>query len=160
MTTPWDRPAPWHAGAGTIYRNYLVPLEGECGQTAQRQINTLAELGAALGHEQEPLWKWMNGYALCHPEGLARVNQQLAAASEAELNHLRGLLRIELHWDGGSHRRSARPGAAGDADLLLGAAGGLWPSATPRLEAAGATGAEAVYEATMLAGTVPRAACC
>jgi hypothetical protein len=89
------------AGAATIYRNYLVPVAGGRGrgQRGERQINTLADLGAALGHDQQPLWTWRNGYALCSAEGLARVSRQLAAASAAEIDHLRGLLRIGLHWD-------------------------------------------------------------
>ncbi len=31
-------------GAGTIFRNYLVPLDGQIGQTATRQINCLADV--------------------------------------------------------------------------------------------------------------------
>lgn len=99
----WDRtqgPAcAMAAGAATIYRNYLVPVAGGRGQRAGRQIDTLADLGTALGHDQQPLWTWRNGYPLCSAEGLARVSQQLASASAADTDHLRGLLRIGLHWD-------------------------------------------------------------
>ncbi|WP_157270721.1 hypothetical protein [Azohydromonas aeria] len=87
------------AGAGTIFRNYLVPLADRRGQDARRQIDTLADLGAALGHDEQPLWDWRNGYALCSAEGLARASRQLAAADAAELDRLRGLLRIGVHWD-------------------------------------------------------------
>jgi hypothetical protein len=88
------------AGAATIFRNYLVPIQGERGQTADRQIDTLAELGQALGHiPSQPLWTWRNGYALCSQAGLDRIRAQLEASAEAELDHLRGLLRIGLHWD-------------------------------------------------------------
>lgn len=87
------------AGAGTIYRNYRVPLPGGVGQTAERQINTLADLGAALGHGQAPLWEYRNGYVLCSREGLARIGSRLAAADAAERERLRGLLRIGLHWE-------------------------------------------------------------
>ncbi|WP_157268955.1 hypothetical protein [Azohydromonas aeria] len=87
------------AGAGTIYRNYLVPLGGDRGQRAGRQIDTLADLGTALGHDAQPLWTWRNGYALCSTDGLSRVSRQLAAADAAELDRLRGLLRIGLHGD-------------------------------------------------------------
>lgn len=65
------------AGAGTIYRNYLVPLNGDFGQTRERQINTLADLGTALGHDENPLWDWRNGYVLCTTEGLARIHAVL-----------------------------------------------------------------------------------
>jgi hypothetical protein len=87
------------AGAGTIFRNDLVPLAGGRGQTAQRRIDTLAELGAALGHDERPLWTWRNGYALCSDEGLARASRPLAAADAAGIDRLRALLRIGLHWD-------------------------------------------------------------
>jgi hypothetical protein len=87
------------AGAGTIYRHYLVPLPGGAGQTAERQLNTLADLGAALGHGEAPLWEYRNGYALCTHAGLARIRSHLAAADAAEGERLRGLLRIGLHWD-------------------------------------------------------------
>jgi hypothetical protein len=36
------------AGAATIYRNYFVPIDGSQGQTAKRQLDGLADLGAAL----------------------------------------------------------------------------------------------------------------
>ena len=87
------------AGAGTIYRNYRVPLPGGAGQTAERQINTLADLGAALGHAEAPLWEYRNGYALCTRDGLTRISNRLAAADAAERERLRGLLRIGLHWE-------------------------------------------------------------
>jgi hypothetical protein len=87
------------AGAGTIYRHYRVPLPGGAGQTAERQINTLADLGAALGHAEAPLWEYRNGYVLCSRDGLARIGRRLAAADAAERERLRGLLRIGLHGD-------------------------------------------------------------
>ncbi|MEY8877722.1 MAG: hypothetical protein AB9M60_14530 [Leptothrix sp. (in: b-proteobacteria)] len=87
------------AGAGTIYRNHLMPVGRGQGQTRRRQVNTLAVLGAALGHDEAPLWDWRNGYALCSAEGLARIDAQLKAADDHERDRLRGLLRIGLHWD-------------------------------------------------------------
>ncbi len=41
------------AGAATIYRNYFVPIEGSQGQTATRQLDGLADLGAALSSSDE-----------------------------------------------------------------------------------------------------------
>lgn len=35
-------------GAATLYRNYVVPVEGVAGQTRERQIDTLRDVGAAL----------------------------------------------------------------------------------------------------------------
>ena len=33
------------AGAATLYRNYFAPVAGQAGQTAERQLDGLAELG-------------------------------------------------------------------------------------------------------------------
>lgn len=84
-------------GGGTIYRNYFAPVGDQLGQTAERQIDCLADLGAALG--QPGLWEMRNGYALASEAGLGRVNAQLAAASEAERDALRGLLRVGVQHD-------------------------------------------------------------
>ena len=43
------------AGAGTLWRNYLVPVAGSVGQTAARQIDCSADLGAALGNVEGAL---------------------------------------------------------------------------------------------------------
>ena len=142
------------AGAATIYRNYLVPLAGGRGQTARRQIDTLADLGTALGHGQQPLWNWRNGYALCSAEGLARVSQQLAAASAAEIDHLRGLLRIGLHWDVEVTDGRQEPGP-----LVSQAYCSALPVAYSRLpahewEPLARLVLEAAYEATLLAGVL------
>src|SRR5215203_3990449 len=62
------------AGAATIYRNYFVPIGSFKGQTANRQIDALADLGTALSEALrrpvETLWCMRNGYALCTPDGL------------------------------------------------------------------------------------------
>lgn len=36
------------AGAATIYRNYFVPVGGSYGQTTERQLDGLADIGVAL----------------------------------------------------------------------------------------------------------------
>lgn len=87
------------AGAATIWRNYFAPVNGLPGQTATRQIDALADLGAALGNEGERLWRMRNGYALCTRDGLAEIEARLAAASAGQVDALRDLLRIGLHWD-------------------------------------------------------------
>ena len=84
-------------GGGTIYRNYFVEVDGEPGQTATRQIDCLADLEQALGGDG--LWQMRNGYALATEVGLQQVNARLAAADEAELDELRGLLRIGIQHD-------------------------------------------------------------
>ena len=87
------------AGAATIFRNYFAPVNGQSGQTATRQIDALADLGAALDNQGDRLWRMRNGYALCTREGLAEIEARLAAASPAQVDALRDLLRIGLHWD-------------------------------------------------------------
>lgn len=90
------------AGAATIFRNYLVALpDGKPGQTKNRQIDCLHDLGEEFGNENGRFWKMKNGYALFTPEGLRDVDDKLAAASEKKLDGLRSLLRIGLHWDVG-----------------------------------------------------------
>jgi hypothetical protein len=87
------------AGAATVYRNYFAPVDGQVGQTEERQFDCLRDLGVALGNEHGELWTMRNGYALCTAPGLAAVHRQLATTDEAERDRLRGLLRIGLHWD-------------------------------------------------------------
>lgn len=97
-------------GAGTIYRNYLAPAGDQPGQTADRQLDALADLGAALGNEGDALWQMRNGYALASEAGLAAIAERLAAASPAERDALRATLRVGVQRDvgvtlpGGGHR--------------------------------------------------------
>ena len=39
------------AGAGTIYRNYFAPVGDAIGQTAERQLDGIADLGVALSED-------------------------------------------------------------------------------------------------------------
>jgi hypothetical protein len=91
------------AGAATIYRNYLVQIGSESGQTRQRQLDALAPLGealsAALRRPARSLWTMRNGYALCTPEGLAAIGELLGRADEATRDGLRSRLCIGLHHD-------------------------------------------------------------
>jgi hypothetical protein len=87
------------AGAGTIYRNYFVPVKGGIGQTAHRQIDCLSDIGKALGNTDSHLWRMRNGYALPSRSGLTEISGRLRALREDELDALRGLLRIGIQWD-------------------------------------------------------------
>jgi len=91
------------AGAATIWRNYFAPVDGELGQTATRQIDTLAGLGAALsGRLERPvrsLWEMRNGYALATPDGLRDIGRALAEASEELRDQLRAELAVAWHRD-------------------------------------------------------------
>ncbi len=86
------------AGAGTIYRNYFVDVDGQPGQTATRQIDGLAAIGEALGNHDNRLWRMQNGYALATEEGLSEIADRLAVMSEDEIDDLRGRLRIGIQW--------------------------------------------------------------
>lgn len=87
------------AGAATIYRNYFVPLAGATGQTADRQIDCLSDVGAALGNVDNALWTMSNGYALCTEDGLSSIDRTLGAMSTADREAMLGRLRIGLHWN-------------------------------------------------------------
>ena len=103
------------AGAGTIWRNYLVPVGDQIGQTADRQLNGLTDLRVVLaqdmGVEAGSLWRMRNGYALPDRSALSRIEAHLAGLDEGGRDRLRGLLRVGLHRDVGV----TEPGAAQDA---------------------------------------------
>ena len=87
------------AGAGTIYRNYFAIVNGQTGQSANNQIDCLADIGAALGNTESRLWEMRNGYALASESGLVEIAQRLQNSSESELDRLRQLLRIGIQWN-------------------------------------------------------------
>ncbi len=87
------------AGAGTIYRNYFVPVNGRLGQTADNQIDCLSGVGTLLGNTDQRLWRMVNGYALPSAEGLAEIDQKLSALDETGVDRLRQALQIGLQWD-------------------------------------------------------------
>lgn len=87
------------AGAATIFRNYFAPVDGQTGQTRDRQLDGLHDVGVALqtlsGRPVGELWSMRNGYALCTEAGLAAVS----ALTVQERNALGAHLRIGLHRD-------------------------------------------------------------
>lgn len=91
------------AGAATIYRNYFAPVGKDEGQTAARQIDALADLGAALslatGMPVAALWRMRNGYALATRAGLAAIEEHVGALGADGVDRLRGLLQVGAHWD-------------------------------------------------------------
>ncbi len=91
------------AGAATIWRNYFAPVGDGTGQTSERQLDGLADLGntlsQALGLPVSSLYAMQNGYAQCTRDGLDAITAHLAALSLAEIDRLRGLLRIGIHRD-------------------------------------------------------------
>jgi hypothetical protein len=87
------------AGAGTIYRNYFVDINGRIGQTADNQIDCLSGIAKLLDNSKQRLWKMVNGYALPSAEGLEEINRKLESMDEAALDTVRQALQIGLHWD-------------------------------------------------------------
>lgn len=91
------------AGAGTIYRNYFAPVGDGFGQTSERQLDGLSDIGAALaqaiGQPAATLWSMLNGYALCSRDGLASITAHLGTLGADETDALRDLLRIGVHRD-------------------------------------------------------------
>lgn len=87
------------AGAGTIYRNYFVDINGRIGQTADNQIDCLSGIAKLLDNSKQRLWKMVNGYALPSAEGLEEINRKLESMDEAALDAVRQALQIGLHWD-------------------------------------------------------------
>src|SRR3954471_20701016 len=88
------------AGAATIYRNYFVPVGDQIGQTVQRQLDGLADVGAELsarlGRPVTDLWEWRNGYALCTRQGLDLIADHLRAIDPKQADALAGKLRIGI----------------------------------------------------------------
>jgi len=87
------------AGAGTIYRNYFVPMHGQIGQSENNQIDCLAGLGRALGNSENRLWEMRNGYALASASGLMEISNRLRACSEKDRDELCKLLRVGIQRD-------------------------------------------------------------
>lgn len=88
-------------GAATIFRNYFADVDGQKGQTAERQIDCLRDLGDAIGNADGSLWKMRNGYALASESGLRMIASALSKATEDLKNGLRSKLRIGVQWDAG-----------------------------------------------------------
>ncbi|WP_037576459.1 hypothetical protein [Sporocytophaga myxococcoides] len=86
-------------GAGTIYRNYFVLINGQTGQTASSQIDCLDLIGEALNNKELELWKMRNGYALLNQDGLLQINRQINEMSNSERESLKDKLKIGIQWD-------------------------------------------------------------
>ena len=85
-------------GAGTAVRQYFVPYGGGLGQTAERQLDGLADMGRALDNEAHGFWRMSNGYALANTTGLMALNHRLTGMSAAERDALGAQLRVGVQW--------------------------------------------------------------
>jgi len=86
-------------GAGTIYRNYFVPIGDQIGQSATIQINCLSDLSKMLGNDDGHLWTMRNGYALPSTDGLQEIDKCLSNASDEVRDQLKSGLRIGIMED-------------------------------------------------------------
>jgi hypothetical protein len=145
-------------GAATIYRNYFVPVGDAEGQTAERQLDGLADIGAALsrplGCPIDALWTMQNGYALASSQGLSMISEHLRSLSPEEIDQLRGQLRIGLLSDA-----EVTEAAASARPLVSQAFCSALPVAYTKVPAAGWAPfarlvLEAAYEATLCAAAL------
>lgn len=86
-------------GAGTIYRNYFAPVNGQTGQTSENQIDCLDLIGKELNNNKLMLWKMSNGYALPNQDGLLNINSQINKLNNKDRENLKQQLKIGLQWN-------------------------------------------------------------
>lgn len=86
-------------GAGTIYRNYFVPIKDQIGQTLATQVDCLELIGKELGNEALLLWEMTNGYALVNQEGLLKINSQISNLNPKQREQLKEKLKIGIQWN-------------------------------------------------------------
>ncbi len=86
-------------GAGTIYRNYFVPIDNQLGQTRHKQIDCLEEIGKVLNNDTLELWEMTNGYALADKEALQVISKHIDNLNTEGYEALKAQLKIGIQWD-------------------------------------------------------------
>lgn len=86
-------------GAGTVFRNYFVPVNGQIGQTADQQIDCLSEIGTYFDNPAQQHWRMQNGYALASESGLAHISAHLKGLNAEAYEEVKGLLQIGVQKD-------------------------------------------------------------
>lgn len=86
-------------GAGTIYRNYFLPVNGKIGQTANNQIDCLEDMGSYFENENRQLWEMRNGYALATEGGLDLISKTINQFNPEQYEALKGKLKIGIQKD-------------------------------------------------------------
>jgi hypothetical protein len=146
------------AGAATIYRNYLVPVGEHTGQTADRQLDGLRDLGdhlsRVLGCEVSNLWDMRNGYALASLRGLKLISDHLGQISAQQRDELGGLLRIGLHKDVEVTDSPNLPGPLGSQAFCSALPVAYGRAPQHHWETFARLILNAAYEATLLAGVL------
>jgi hypothetical protein len=86
-------------GAGTIYRNYFVPIGSQIGQTRTNQINCLKSLESELSNLKQPIWNITNGYAFARESALIEISNYLESITASRVDELEKALRVGVQWD-------------------------------------------------------------
>ncbi len=87
------------AGAGTIYRNYFIPMPSGQGQTSAEQINCMAAIERQLDNQRHKYWVVKNGYLMASSDAMIRLNDALSKTPDDELKQLKNSLMIGVQWD-------------------------------------------------------------
>ena len=95
-------------GAGTIYRNYFVPVGGQIGQTRNNQIDCLDLIGKELQNDRMEYWVMQNGYAMFSQEGLLALNKKIAGLHNEERELLKNNLKTGIQWNTEVTKSSSR----------------------------------------------------
>jgi len=91
------------AGAGTIFRNYFVPLGNQIGQTETLQVDCLKDLKSQfcseLGLKSDELWEMRNGYCFPSSSGLDQITRFLSVANEEQWQSLQSTIQVGVQAD-------------------------------------------------------------
>ena len=86
------------AAAATVYRNYFVPIAGHVGQSRDRQIDCLSDLGAELGNETNDFVGDAERLRAVHWKKDWRPSRGNSTRSRVRgVDKLRDLIRIGIH---------------------------------------------------------------
>ena len=84
----------------TLYRNYFIEMpDGSEGQSAANQINCLDSVLERLNARKEFDWQYSNGYILITKNDFSIINKIIDECDEEELDKLRSLLKVGIHWN-------------------------------------------------------------
>ena len=83
-------------GAGTVYRNYFVEVNGEIGQSRNNQIDCLEVIETYFQNDEVSLWKMKNGYCLATAEGLLHIDYIMKNLDNAGYEDLKGMLKVGI----------------------------------------------------------------
>jgi hypothetical protein len=87
--------------AGTLYRNYFVPIDGHIGQTADRQLNNLDAFASAIqsctDKHHSSYWEISNGYTFSTEKQLSQLDALLETYGEDVI----GEIKVGVHRDVG-----------------------------------------------------------